>query len=252
MENDEKGHALRMVKGRHCRNFLRASRGHFPGTTVSLLPSAAGSAFTLLEIVIALTIIAILVGASIPSFRGLKDEQVAREPMAELSKLAKEARLHAMKEKRPYQIVFTEKGFSATRYLSPYIQAAELDKFLQQAQVDEENNEAIQANAPIIEGQGQQQPSTFAASQPGQPSMPAGFKEWTRNYNLPDGTNYTVQFWHEPTPTAISGDSVKLWVFQPSGICPPVTVHLERASAMFEASFSALSADIVKESSEMK
>ncbi len=190
--------------------------------------------------VIALTIVAVLVAASVPSFRGLQNEQIAREPVAELARLAKEARLHAMKEKRPYQIAFTSKGFAATRYLSPYLQAAQLDKFLQQTQLDEQAEDA--RPAPV---------DSTAATPPGALPAPA-FKEWTQSYNLPAGTTYNVQFWHETNPTDVSGDLVKLWVFQPSGMCPPVTVKMERETATFLVKFSALTADIVKEISDVK
>ena len=39
------------------------------------------AAFTLVEIVIALTIVVIITAAAIPSFRGFRDEQLAREPV---------------------------------------------------------------------------------------------------------------------------------------------------------------------------
>ncbi len=210
-------------------------------SSISCLPRPAHRAFTLLEMVIALTIVAILVAASVPSFRGIQNEQIAREPVAELARLAKEARLHAMKEKRPYQIAFTSKGFAATRYLSPYLQAAELDKFLQQIQLDEQADDAKPAPLDV----------SPATSPPGKSPAPA-FKEWTQSYNLPAGTTYSAQFWHETNPTDISGDLVKLWVFQPSGVCPPVTVKMERETATFEVGFSALTADIVKEISDVR
>lgn len=206
-------------------------------------PSFSSPAFTLIELVVVLTILAVMVAAAVPSIRGLQDEQVAREPVAALSRLAKEARLHAISEKHPYQIAFTEKGFSATRYLSPYLQAAELDKFLQQTQLDEQG----------AEDQAPQEAETAPAAGRDQPSAPAStFKEWTESYNVPEGTTYTVQFWHETEPTPIAGDLVKLWVFQPSGICPPVTVRIDHAKASFEAGFNALTADLVSEKSELK
>jgi prepilin-type N-terminal cleavage/methylation domain-containing protein len=212
-------------------------------------PAAAGArAFTLIELIVVLAILATLVAASLPSFKGLKDQQIAREPLAALARLAKQARLHAIKERRPYQVVFTEKGFSATRYLSPYLQAVDLDKFLQQVQPD---NPEEQAKVEAAEAE-QQQQRDAAAADPTKPPPPPVFKEWTESYTLPEGSTYTVKFWHEPEPTQISGDVVKLWVFQPSGICEPTTVHLDRSNATFEASFNALTADITKEVSELK
>ena len=69
--------------------------------------------FTLVEIIIALTIVIIIAAASIPTFKGLRAEQQALEPVQELTRMAKEARLRAMREKRPYQIVFHGTGFTA-------------------------------------------------------------------------------------------------------------------------------------------
>jgi prepilin-type N-terminal cleavage/methylation domain-containing protein len=215
-----------------------------PFSSFILHPSSFFSpAFTLIELVVVLTILAVMVAAAVPSFRGLQDEQIAREPVAALSRLAKQARLHAITEKHPYQIAFTEKGFSATRYLSPYLQAAELDEFLQQAQTDGQNAGAS----------AQPEPEGDAAATPDQPSAPVSvFKEWAESYSVPEGTTYTVQFWHETQATPIAGDRVKLWVFQPSGICPPVTVRIDHEKASFEAGFNALTADLVSEKSELK
>ena len=89
---------------RNERGVVRPQPLHSPlSTPHSPLPTphSAPPAFTLVEIVIALTIVAILTAAAIPSFRGLRDEQLAREPVAALVKLAKEARLKAIVEKRP-------------------------------------------------------------------------------------------------------------------------------------------------------
>ena len=210
--------------------------------------------FTLLEVVIVLAILAVLGAAALPAFKGLKDEQIAREPISGLAKLAKEARLHAIREKRPYQIAFTEKGFSATRYLSPYLQAADLDRFLQQVQTDAQGDTPEAQKEHEKDEQEEQQRAAAAASNndPNTPPPAPGFKEWTESYPLPEGTTYSVKFWHEATSTPISGETVKLWVFQPSGLCPPVTVHVDRPAAMFEVTFNALTADIGKEVSELR
>lgn len=203
-------------------------------------------AFTLLEIVIAITIVAVLAAASIPSFRGLKDEQIAREPLAALAKMAKETRLHAMKEKRPYQIVFTANSLTATRYLSPYLQAAQLEEFLQKV--------AIDSAAQEIEDEKKREAglTSTASGNPTSTETTPTFHEWTDRYDLPEGTTYNVKYWHEVENTPIIGETVKLWVFQPSGLCTPLTVKIERESAIFEAGFSALTADIITEKSEMK
>ena len=91
---------------------------------------AAARAFTLVEIVIALTIVAVLAAATVPMLKGFQDERLAREPVTALLKLAREARMRAMQEKRPYQVAFHATGFTASRYFNPYLQLTELNEFL--------------------------------------------------------------------------------------------------------------------------
>ena len=136
------------------------------------------------------------------------------------------------------------------------MQAGQLDEFLHKVQNDEAQHAEIDTGVdPSVT---EAQASAQANAQPGQsaggqaqPPAPA-FKEWTKDYTLPDNTHFSVQFWYETDPTSIEGDTVKLWVFQPSGISTPVTVRMDRDSAHIEASFNALTADVVKETSEMK
>lgn len=202
-----------------------------------------------------MTILAIIGAAMIPSLRGVQRERQAREPIKELVRLAKDARLHAMKEQRPYQVALHAKGFTATRYFDPYLQASELTTFMtvsdQQAEADvppppaDSTNAGANAKADNAQGAmaydspGNTPPTAKAAPQ----------KEWTENYDLPAGTTYRAKFWHETDPVDIQGEVVKLWVFQPSGICEPLHLHLDREGATFDIDFSALTVDIVKEAS---
>jgi prepilin-type N-terminal cleavage/methylation domain-containing protein len=214
---------------------------------------ASRRAFTLVEIIIALTIIVVIIAAAIPSLKGLKNEQLAREPVAELVRLAKEARLRAMKEKRPYQIAFYSTGFTASRYLSPYLQLAQLKEFLasaEQAALEPEAPEetampADPANPSSTINESRQNIVTKSATA-------LDFKDWMEDYKLPEGTAYAIKYWHDIEPLPVEGEIVKLWVFQPSGICQPITVRLERATASFEVQFSALTADITREKSELR
>ncbi|TLD70291.1 prepilin-type N-terminal cleavage/methylation domain-containing protein [Phragmitibacter flavus] len=198
---------------------------HAPGSPLS---SSFQKAFTLIEIVLVLTLVAIITAAAVPAVNGLRDEAAAREPLTALARLAKETRLQAMKDKRPYQIAFTAQGFTATRYLSPYLQAAELEAFLQTPVPD-----------PVTEA---------TESADGAPPPPT-FVNWTKTYALPEGLQYNVQYWHEASPTEISGPIVRLWVFQPTGIVAPITVNLIHQGTIHSATFNALTADIAKTSS---
>ena len=230
---------------RNERGVVRPQPLHSPLST----PHSAPPAFTLVEIVIALTIVAILTAAAIPSFRGLRDEQLAREPVAALVKLAKEARLKAIVEKRPYQIAFTSRGFTASRHFNPYLQLEELDQFVagtlpgqprdaNDGLVDEPDSDASTGRA--------------ATNLPLAPPPPKRDDQWSETYPLPTDTHYSIQFWHDISPTPVEGDYVKLWVFQPSGICQPLTLELIRENARFEVEFGALTADIVRETIDLR
>src|SRR3954469_13730187 len=72
-------------------------------------------AFTLLEMVIVLTIIALLIGLSIMSFEGVTRSQDLRRPVSELQRMTQEAVERASIYERPQIITFDATGF-AMRY----------------------------------------------------------------------------------------------------------------------------------------
>lgn len=221
----------------------RSLRFDFPGRSVC--PRWRSRAFTLVEIVISLTIVIVIAAASIPTIRGIRDEQMAREPILELSRLAKEARLRAMKEKRPYQVAFYSGGFLASRYFNPYLQLADLDLLLQEHEsgVYRENpNE--DPNLLDLDSGATAVPKTQL---PLAPPGPVLDNHWQERYELPAAVRYSLKFWHDLEETPVEGEIVKLWVFQPTGICQPLQLRLEGPSALFDVEFGALTADIVKE-----
>jgi prepilin-type N-terminal cleavage/methylation domain-containing protein len=209
------------------------------------------AAFTLIELVLVLAILAVIAGAAVPSITGLIQDAEARKPLEDLARLAKQTRLRAMEEKRPYQIAFTSTGYTATRYLSPYVQAAQIDEFIQRTELEAEQK----MEAGITEENGEPTEGAFAveSSTDGpQQSAPraATFKEWTEKHTLPEGMVCSVQYWYEPQATPVDGTQVKLWVFQPTGMVTPLTVTMTTSTgAAYSARFNALTADIVKETS---
>ncbi len=207
-------------------------------------------AFTLVEVVIALTILIVLAAGAVPMFKGWRDEQLARQPVIELARLVKEARLRAMREKRPYQVAFYPGGFVASRYFSPYLQMAELTEFLERAATGEfrQNPNAQDSSAEPDTASGNQPKTNLPLA----PTTPKLDDNWSERYDLPQDTQYSLQFWNEFQQTPMSGDVVKLWVFQPTGICIPLKLHLEREGAVFDVEFNALTADITREVVDLK
>jgi len=203
--------------------------------------------FTLIEIIIALTIVAVLAAAAVPMLKGFQDERLAREPVAKLVELAREVRMRAMTEKRPYQIAFHGTGFTASRYFNPYLQLAELEEFIATAENPPAEEDLFDKNDLDNGGS-----VTKTTELPLAPPPPKYDEHWTVKYVMPADMQYAIQFWYDTEPTYLDGDRVKLWVFQPSGICQPLKVHVERESATFDVEFAALTADIVKESVDMR
>ena len=235
-------HACRSLKTSPDASAPSASRhGSFT------LPRHAG--FTLVEIVIALTIVAVLAAATVPMLKGFQDERVAREPITALLKLAREARMRAMKEKRPYQVAFHATGFTASRYFNPYLQLAELNEFLTAG----ESSTVVEST--VAEGEKTDIDSggnVKATELPLAPPPPKYDEYWSEKYELPKEVKYQIQHWYDAEPTLIEGEVVKLWVFQPSGVCQPLKVHVEGTSSIFDVEFAALTADIVKETVDFR
>ncbi|WP_395744590.1 Tfp pilus assembly protein FimT/FimU [Prosthecobacter sp.] len=213
-------------------------------------PPAAARAFTLVEIVIALTIVAVLAAATMPMLKGFQEERIAREPVTALLKLAREARMRAMQEKRPYQVAFHATGFTASRYFNPYLQLAELNEFLQSAEEQPAVESTLEEGekTDLDNGAG----SNKTTELPLAPPAPKFDEHWSEKYDLPKEVKYQIQHWYDAEPTTIEGEVVKLWVFQPSGVCQPLKIHVEGPSSTFDVEFGALTADIVKESVDLR
>ena len=212
--------------------------------------AVSARAFTLIEIVIALTIVAVLAAATVPMMKGFQNERLAREPVTALLRLAREARMRAMKEKRPYQVAFHATGFTASRYFNPYLQLAELNEFLESAETPPAVESTVDQGekTDIDNGAG----SNKTTELPLAPPPPKFDEHWSENYELPKEVKYQIQHWYDNEPTPIEGNMVKLWVFQPSGVCQPLKVHVEGPSSKFDVEFAALTADIVKETVDLR
>lgn len=206
--------------------------------------------FTLVEMVVALTIIAVAFAFSVPMVRSLRSEQQARDPIIQLVRMAKEARLRAMREKRPYQVAFHAGGFVASRYISPYMQLAELNLLLQESESGVYRlNPNAEDNDSDLDGGAGETPRTDMPTAPPPPKLD---DNWETHYELPVGTQYSIKYWHDIQETFVQGEVVKLWVFQPSGICQPLKLHLERPGVIFDVEFGALTADITREVSDIQ
>lgn len=72
-------------------------------------------AFTILEIVIVLAIVALLVATATPEIASMLLAEKLKSPARELEAMAITARCNALAEQRPYQIILTQSGFHLER-----------------------------------------------------------------------------------------------------------------------------------------
>jgi len=84
-------------------------------STHTLSCKAASAGFTILEVVIVLSITVLMIGAAAPALTGMVGAEQLKAPARSLEAMAITARCNALAEQRPYQIVLTPKGFHLER-----------------------------------------------------------------------------------------------------------------------------------------
>ena len=211
-------------------------------TSVTGKKSQPVSGFTLVEMIIVLSVLALLTAAAIPSIDGVLKERQAREPIGELLLLAREVRNRALSEQRPYQIAFDSEGFRASRYFNPYGGAEEFDKLQELLQVQQERMDIVAAS---------QRRGVVMEEETIDSRMASAYSGMTfsSSYKLPDEIDYRVRFWNDTDWLEMEGGVFRRWVFQPSGMCDPMKIQMQSDNAFFEVEFHPLTADIKSETS---
>jgi prepilin-type N-terminal cleavage/methylation domain-containing protein len=204
------------------------------------------SGFTLVEIIIAITIVAILAGAALPTITGIERERAAREPVAELLRMARSVRARAMAEQRPYQIAFDHRGFHAARFFNPYGESEEFDELVQEIALIEEQQEIIEASQERGIDMDAEREETYADRDFDKAREGMQFHE---AYELPEGVNYELLYWGETEWIDMQSGLFRRWVFQPSGMCQPLRIRVQSENAFFEVEFHPLTGDIKSEQS---
>ncbi len=170
-----------------------------------------------------------------------------RAPVEELQDLAKIVRLRAIKEGRPYEIVFNEDGFSGRLY-SLYSRPDGDEEELEE--VDSRNGDAEKTDGSDNETPRRTEDETEdKADENGEEKKPLP-PEPLVEYQYAPGMACRLLFWGksqwlEPgLETRSRRDSSRdRWVFQPSGLCNPVRVQFRKGDAWIEVAFNPLTAD---------
>ncbi len=213
--------------------------------------AAHSTAFTLVEIVIVLTVIGILAGIALPTIDSVVREREAREPVAELVRLARTVRQRAIRDQVPYQIAFDGQGFHAARFFNPYGEAEEFAQVLRDMEALEQRRKLIEASQDRIgaladfslgENSGSPQSQTVSAGVDDEASS-----IYYETYEMPEGTNYELLFWGQTEWTPMQSGRFERWVFQPSGMCMPIKIRVSSEGAFFEVEFHPLTGDVKSE-----
>lgn len=220
--------------------------------------------FTLIEIVMVLLIATVLVGVSIPELTGLQDEREARKPVFALERMVNDVRGRAMREGRPYQIVFERNGFHATDFFQPdrdrdeFLNRIRQSQLPQQAagigtssvEVTEYAEAEIAADQVSSEGAGGTTDSTADSSVGAGQAKVALPSLHHEKYEIDPGTvSYDLWFWGESQWKQVDHAYFRSWVFQPTGMVNPLKARFLIGEAAFEVHFDSLTGQIKKEMS---
>jgi prepilin-type N-terminal cleavage/methylation domain-containing protein len=205
--------------------------------------SASQRAFTLVEVVIAISVVAILTGLAVPAIDSVQRERLAREPVNRLILLAREVRGRAMTEQRPYQIMFDGEGFRASRFFNPYGGREEAQNLRLQIELMARQQEIAEASkkrglAMTVEEE----------VDPAKVQVEDGLR-YLEEYEINPELQVSLKFWNETEWVGMSGSEYRRWIFQPSGMCEPMRLKVEADKSFFEVEFHPLTADVKSEKS---
>lgn len=204
------------------------------------LPAQNGPrGFTLVEMVVALTIIAILLTLAFPAMKALSEEEEASH-ITEFLDLSRAMRARAMSERRPYQIVFDQQAIYGLRYFYPYNEESTFEEFL--AKRDEERQRRKEEIKRMEVHRMQMAQDTPETAPPPLPNVDDEY--FVRKIPLAEGTTIEVLPWGALEWSSLDGGEIHRWVFQPAGLCDPLRVRFGVEGQWHELSFEALTGEL--------
>ena len=208
----------------------------------------AEEAFTLVEIVVAFTIAAVIAAVAIPTLKGLGAGEKARAPMKALAEIVQEARQRALREHRAYQIVFEREGIHASPAMHPFEKRDDFLKHLEEMRtpppVEMIRRTVVERTEVFQEEAG----NRHAPEKTALPEEPRGFKlPWTATIPLPPKTECGVLMWGDGEWDVLDGDKMRRWVFQPTGMANPARIRLRTEAAELEGGFDLLTGALTSE-----
>ena len=220
-------------------------------TRGSLRRDLSERAFTLIEIVVALTIVAVVTAIAIPTIKGIGRAEQARAPIRTLAEMVQEVRQRAMREGEPYQIVFEREGIHGSPQMYPFEKREEYLKALEDS-ITPPRDEGFQRTV-VEHTEVQVQEATGGVAMKELQPTNAVEKEWhweppwTQSIVIPEGTECEVLMWGDGEWDLIEGDEMRRWTFQPSGMANPARVRLRTGEQELEAAFDVMTGELTHE-----
>jgi prepilin-type N-terminal cleavage/methylation domain-containing protein len=180
-----------------------------PQMTSAARTNKRRSGFTLLEIVIVLSIAAVVIGGAVGLTVYSSDERVLRNASGDIEVLAKRARTTAMLLQTPYALEFRER---VVRLL------------------------------PLAEA-GQDEKRTVGGRRIGGEKVVTDDAErW--EYPLEDGVEVSIRRWNTTDWLPTRKDTVHVWRFDPNGLSEPLSVKLTYGESWSEDTYHPLTAAV--------
>lgn len=173
--------------------------------------------FTLLEIVIVLSLSGLIVGGSLAIMNGRSSEQRLVEVSGKLEDLARRARTIAVVQQTPYVVALTEEGF----FLHPWVEDG-LDE-AEVAQLDLQLAETGVRRKPMRD-----------------------------KVLLDEDFTFEVMRWGTTRWSPLSRGARQVWRFDPNGLCEPITVKFEFPDGWIQQEYHPLTASVREEEMEAR
>ena len=201
----------------------------------------ARRAFTLIEIVVALTIIAVISSIAIPTLRGLEKDEKIRGQLKGLAELVQDVRERAIKERRAYQIVFEKDGFHASEVTYPFEKRSEFLKYFEEMRTPPPITVIERTDVQRQEIENATAPEDLTASEMTSEFAPP----WTASIPLNEETECDVLMWGDGEWDLVEGEKIRRWVFQPTGMANPLSVRLRTGDLELEGRFDILTGELI-------
>lgn len=194
---------------------------------LTVRPRRFRHAFTLLEMMMVLLIIALLFAVSMPAMQSAFTQQAVRRDSHELALMVRTAMIQSAEQHRPYVIDLTSSSIA----LHPQGTKSKDDD-----DSDDSSSAPATNNGPIA---AVEQSDTMDAVAPMEDVTDSSTLEAPTKLEAPDA--HKLHVWIPMEPTS--------WVFLPGELCPAPRVRFSRGEAYVEMSFNALTGDVEDETS---